>query len=189
MQALAILCVLTLGLVADTLIDNLTVQEMLLYTAELKLKATVPLDAKLRRVDALIEQLALGVCRNVRIGDAMKRGISGSCYLCKRCPFMHHPCTYMSLVFAGGQAKRTNIGVALISSPRILFLDEPTSGLDSYTSLEALASCSMGSLPGNCDETDALCDRLTSAPLRRSCSMWQRSRPPQRPALAPEAAA
>lgn len=37
---------------------------------------------------------------------------------------------------AGGQAKRTNIGVALISSPRILFLDEPTSGLDSYTSLE-----------------------------------------------------
>ena len=49
---------------------------------------------------------------------------------------------------AGGQAKRTNIGVALISAPRILFLDEPTSGLDSYTSLEALAGCSMGALPG-----------------------------------------
>lgn len=77
MQGLASPRVLTLVLVADTLIDNLTVQEMLLYTAELKLKATVPLEAKLRRVDTLIEQLALGVCRHVRIGDAMKRGISG----------------------------------------------------------------------------------------------------------------
>ncbi|KAK9826360.1 hypothetical protein WJX81_002047 [Elliptochloris bilobata] len=98
----------------DTLIDNLTVQEMLLYTAELKMKATVPLELKLRRVDALVQQLALDICRHVRIGDAMKRGISG------------------------GQAKRTNIGVALISAPRILFLDEPTSGLDSYTSLEVM---------------------------------------------------
>ena len=31
------------------------------------------------------------------------------------------------------QAKRTNIGIALITNPRVLFLDEPTSGLDSYT--------------------------------------------------------
>ena len=34
------------------------------------------------------------------------------------------------------QAKRTNIGIALITHPRVLFLDEPTSGLDSYTSHE-----------------------------------------------------
>ncbi len=37
---------------------------------------------------------------------------------------------------AGGQAKRTNIGIALVTSPRVLFLDEPTSGLDSFTSNE-----------------------------------------------------
>jgi ABC-type taurine transport system ATPase subunit len=37
---------------------------------------------------------------------------------------------------AGGQAKRANIGLALVSKPRVLFLDEPTSGLDSYTSNE-----------------------------------------------------
>ena len=36
----------------------------------------------------------------------------------------------------GGQCKRTNIGIALVSNPRVLFLDEPTSGLDSYTANE-----------------------------------------------------
>ena len=34
------------------------------------------------------------------------------------------------------QAKRTNIAIALITHPRVLFLDEPTSGLDSYTAHE-----------------------------------------------------
>ena len=38
------------------------------------------------------------------------------------------------------QAKRTNIGIALITNPRVLFMDEPTSGLDSYTSNEARRS-------------------------------------------------
>ena len=90
MQGLASVRMLTRVLVADTLIDNLTVQEMLLYTAELKLKATVPLEAKLRRVDTLIAQLALELCRHVRIGNAMKRGISGWWHLRKRCVLIHH---------------------------------------------------------------------------------------------------
>lgn len=34
------------------------------------------------------------------------------------------------------QAKRTNIGIAMITNPRVLFLDEPTSGLDSFTAHE-----------------------------------------------------
>ncbi|EFJ46771.1 hypothetical protein VOLCADRAFT_48531, partial [Volvox carteri f. nagariensis] len=39
---------------------------------------------------------------------------------------------------SGGQAKRTNIAIALITNPRVLFLDEPTTGLDSYTANEVM---------------------------------------------------
>lgn len=52
--------------------------------------------------------------RHVKIGNPMDKGISG------------------------GQAKSTNIGIALITSPRVLFLDEPTSGLDSFTANEVM---------------------------------------------------
>ena len=49
------------------------------------------------------------------------------------------------------QAKRTNIGIALITNPRVLFLDEPTSGLDSYTAHEVIClvvsrSCRIGTI-------------------------------------------
>ena len=48
------------------------------------------------------------------------------------------------------QAKRANIGIALITNPRVLFLDEPTSGLDSYTAHEVMHSGSVP-LPQTCD--------------------------------------
>jgi len=98
----------------DTMLDILTVQEMLMYTAELKRNIKEKLDVKKQKVEDIIKKLALEVCRDTKIGNAMHRGISG------------------------GQAKRVNIGMALVTSPRVLFLDEPTSGLDSYTSNEVM---------------------------------------------------
>jgi ABC-type multidrug transport system ATPase subunit len=99
---------------SDTLLDILTVEEMLMYTAELKRSESEPESSKKGAVEEILGVLALDSCRDVLIGSPLARGISG------------------------GQAKRVNIGIALITSPRILFLDEPTSGLDSFTANEVM---------------------------------------------------
>ena len=59
----------------DTLIPELTVREMLLYTAELKCPRSEPLCQKMHRVDQLLETLVLNRC--ARTGNALTRGISG----------------------------------------------------------------------------------------------------------------
>eukprot|EP00957_Ditylum_brightwellii_P118158 9011567-Ditylum_brightwellii.AAC.1 len=98
----------------DTLVDELTVSQMLSYTAALKLpKQTTP-EEREERVEEVIKMLGLGSCRDTVIGSALVRGISG------------------------GQAKRVNIGLALVTRPKVLFLDEPTSGLDSRTADEVV---------------------------------------------------
>lgn len=51
---------------------------------------------------------------------------------------------------SGGQAKRTNIGIALITHPRVLFMDEPTTGLDSYTANEASTHSRAGPCMRHC---------------------------------------
>ena len=75
----------------DTLVGELTVFEMLCYTAELLLPASMPSEERNYRVEQVIEQLKLGDCRDTVIGNVLKRGISG------------------------GQAKRVNI--ALVPRP------------------------------------------------------------------------
>lgn len=62
---------------ADTLLDNLTVYEQLLYTSELKNSQKESLARKKERVDLILDQLALDRCKDVTIGSALKRGISG----------------------------------------------------------------------------------------------------------------
>ncbi|GBF95048.1 P-loop containing nucleoside triphosphate hydrolase [Raphidocelis subcapitata] len=99
----------------DTLLPILTVEEMLMYTAELKRPRRESRATKRAAVEELLEKLALTSCRAVKIGNPLEKGISG------------------------GQSKRTNIGIALITNPRVLMLDEPTSGLDSFTANEVIS--------------------------------------------------
>jgi energy-coupling factor transporter ATP-binding protein EcfA2 len=61
-------------------------------------------------LNEIIDILGLGHVQHSLIGDELRRGVSG------------------------GQRKRVNIAIELISSPLLLFLDEPTSGLDATTS-------------------------------------------------------
>lgn len=91
----------------DTLLGELTVEQMLNYTADLKLPKSVTREEKRKRCDEIISKLRLEKCRATNIGNVLNRGISG------------------------GQAKRVNIALAMVTRPKVLFLDEPTSGLDS----------------------------------------------------------
>lgn len=99
----------------DTLLPILTVEEMLRYTADLKRSMDESRSVKAMAVNELLKVLGLETCKDVLIGNELSKGISG------------------------GQAKRVNIGIALITNPRVLFLDEPTSGLDSFTANEVIS--------------------------------------------------
>lgn len=99
----------------DTLIAALTAREMLLYTAELKRPMHESLQSKESAVDQLLADLGLWEARDVLVGSPMVKGLSG------------------------GQSKRLNIAIALITDPSVLFLDEPASGLDSFTANEVMS--------------------------------------------------
>lgn len=57
----------------DTLLDILTVRDMLLYTAELKRPVSEPYAKKVEVVDRFIELLALDGCKDVLIGNSLNR--------------------------------------------------------------------------------------------------------------------
>jgi len=91
----------------DLVHPELTVEESLFYSGRLRFSGDVS-DGEVREeVTRVLGELGIEHIRTSRIGDAMKRGISG------------------------GQRKRVNLGSELLTrNTRVLFLDEPTSGLD-----------------------------------------------------------
>lgn len=91
----------------DIVHPELTVEESLGFSGRLRFSASTTSAEVDTEVDRVIHELAIDHIRKNRIGDALRRGISG------------------------GQRKRVNLGQELLTrSTRVLFLDEPTSGLD-----------------------------------------------------------
>ena len=98
----------------DLLNGSFTVEETLMYTAELRLPRSFTDKERHARVENVMHDLGLTHVRNVVVGTPMRKGISG------------------------GERKRLCVGMQLLNRPQLLFLDEPTSGLDSVTALDLL---------------------------------------------------
>ncbi|KAJ3324474.1 hypothetical protein HDV06_006885 [Boothiomyces sp. JEL0866] len=102
----------------DVHLPNLTVREVLMFSASLRLPESMSHKQKVNRVEDIILQLGLSKVADSKVGDTLTRGISG------------------------GEKRRLSIGVELVTNPAILFLDEPTSGLDSYNALQVIQALS-----------------------------------------------
>jgi ABC-type multidrug transport system ATPase subunit len=93
---------------------DMTVRENIWYSARVRLPAFFSAEQVNDAVDLTIEAMQLKKCAHSFVGDELTRGISG------------------------GERKRLNIAMEVVTFPTALFLDEPTSGLDSKTSLDVL---------------------------------------------------
>ena len=96
---------------SDIVYDNLTLTEMLDYTAKLRLPADISETERKSAIDRAIAAVELQEHK-----DKFIRNLSG------------------------GQRKRASIAVELLSDPNLIFLDEPTSGLDPWTEKSLMAT-------------------------------------------------
>lgn len=97
----------------DLLIENLSVYQNMLFNARLCFGNYSRKQVR-ELVDSTLKSLDLWEIRNLKVGNALDKVISG------------------------GQRKRLNIGLELLREPAVLFLDEPTSGLSSNDSVMVL---------------------------------------------------
>lgn len=100
----------------DIVHPELTVWEAVRYSAKFRLPPDYSEEEIRRRVDTTLAQLGLEQVAHLQIGRPEKK------------------------VLSGGQRKRVNIAMELVTDPVIMFLDEPTSGLaaDDTASLVSL---------------------------------------------------
>ena len=89
----------------DLVHPELTVFEAVRYSAKFRLPPDYTDDEVDALVDTTLRDLGLETVRNLQIGRPEKK------------------------ILSGGQRKRVNIALELVTDPVILFLDEPTSGL------------------------------------------------------------
>jgi len=96
---------------SDIVYDNLTLYDMLEYTAKLRLPVDVSEEEKNEAINSAIEIVGLSEKKNAFIKK-----------------------------LSGGEKKRASIAVELLSKPNLLFLDEPASGLDPGTERSLMLS-------------------------------------------------
>jgi len=95
----------------DIMHRELTVGQALYYTARMRLPQDMSDQEINDRIRKILKQLGLEATVNTLIGSPERKGISG------------------------GQRKRVNLAMELLTDPPVLFLDEPTSGLSSEDAL------------------------------------------------------
>ncbi|CAD8043540.1 unnamed protein product [Paramecium primaurelia] len=96
----------------DILLATFSPREALYFSANMRL--TISAEEKQQRVEALIRELGIKKCADIRVGNTQIRGLSG------------------------GERKRASIGVELLTNPSLIFLDEPITSLDSSTALKVI---------------------------------------------------
>ena len=100
----------------DVVHAELQVKEALAYAGRLRLPPDVDGKTIDGQVDRVLRELGIDHIATSRIGDQVRRGVSG------------------------GQRKRVNLGQELLTqTTRVLFLDEPTSGLDPQTAQDIVS--------------------------------------------------
>ncbi|XP_011645073.1 protein white isoform X3 [Pogonomyrmex barbatus] len=93
----------------DLFVGTLTVTEHLMFQAAVRMDRQIPQNQRIKRVNEVIDELALSKCRNTVIGiPGRVKGLSG------------------------GEMKRLSFASEVLTDPPLMFCDEPTSGLDSF---------------------------------------------------------
>ncbi|CAD7703071.1 unnamed protein product [Ostreobium quekettii] len=107
----------------DNFIPTMTTLETLQFYAGLILPETFDDAERDKHINSAIEILGLTEQRDMMVGGMLPGGVAVR-------------------GLSGGQKRRLNIAIGIVSAPSVLFLDEPTSGLDSFGAMNVMAHLS-----------------------------------------------